>query len=125
MLSFRPTLKLTMPTLTAVAWPSGTNTGSRWPSSKPVTGGNFPSLKIYNLAGMAVATRTSLMSSALRPGLAKPEATFKASSSEVERCVGRIASIASRSRRRSSVKVCSTRAVSQKLMTMATSPDRI
>ena len=95
--------------------PMGTNTGSRLPSAKPATGANLPSLKIYSLAGRASATRTSLMSSALRPGLASPEATFRASSSEVGRCVGWIAS-----RRVAQLPavvgetICSTRAASAK-----------
>ncbi len=113
-----------MPTLAAVDRPMGTKTGSRFPSAKSATGLNLPSLKITSFAGRATATRMALASSAPR-GLASPEATFRASSSEVAHGVGRIASRLSRSRPRSSVNDCSTRAVSAKLMTMATSPELI
>ena len=84
--------------------PIDTKTGSRLPSENPVTRSNLPSLKMNTFAGSASATWKSVRSSALRPGLANPEANFNASSSDVDRCVGRIPCRLRRSWRRSADK---------------------
>ena len=57
--------------------------------------------------------------------LARPAATLRASRTLVARGVGLMDSRARPSARRSSVKVCSTRAASEKLTTMAESPEVI
>ena len=92
--SFWPTLKAVMPTLAAEGSPILWYTGSRLPSENPRTSSKLPSLKMSSVAGMASATRTSLASSPLRPGLASPEATFSASRMSVGRGVGSIPSSA-------------------------------
>ena len=93
----------------------GTNTGSRLPNSKPATGPNLPSLKITSLAGMASATRTSLsvLGAAARVGQARGHLQGLQERSGPLRWAGSPPG-PRRNRRRSSVKDCSTRAVSAK-----------
>ncbi len=120
--SARLTPKATTPTLAASERPTGTKVGSRLPNSNFSTAGKRPSLKMKSFVP---ATRMSVEFSFAWPGLTRPAANLRASERFVECWLGLIAARASRSCWRLSVKFCSTRAVSEKLISMAESPECI